>query len=149
MAINFKVTLRQNPNEIHLRLNGDFDGSSACELLNILEKSCQLVSRVIIHTNGLRYIYPGNLPAGDLENTYCPSCGEKVVERSGFSSRKVGLGGYTADVSTLGAMQSLWRGPQLCDLTKSLPASNALASRSLLSPASTPPSSPVAMISPA
>jgi pyruvate formate lyase activating enzyme len=42
---------------------------------------------------GLRYIYPGNLPAGDLENTYCPSCGEKVVERSGFSSRKVGLGG--------------------------------------------------------
>ena len=58
MAINFKVTLRQNPNEIHLRLNGDFDGSSACELLNILEKSCQLVSRVFIHTNGLRYIYP-------------------------------------------------------------------------------------------
>jgi pyruvate formate lyase activating enzyme len=42
---------------------------------------------------GLNYIYPGNLPAGDLEHTCCPSCGERVVERSGFSSRNVGLDG--------------------------------------------------------
>lgn len=42
---------------------------------------------------GLNYIYPGNLPAGDLEHTCCPSCGERVIERSGFSSRNVGLDG--------------------------------------------------------
>ena len=42
---------------------------------------------------GLKYIYPGNLPAGDLEHTYCPSCGGKVIERSGFASRNVGLDG--------------------------------------------------------
>jgi pyruvate formate lyase activating enzyme len=42
---------------------------------------------------GLKYIYPGNLPAGDLENSYCPACGEKVVERSGFAARAVGLAG--------------------------------------------------------
>ena len=42
---------------------------------------------------GLRYIYPGNLPAGDLEHTYCPKCGHKVVERAGFASRNVGLDG--------------------------------------------------------
>ena len=42
---------------------------------------------------GLKYIYPGNLPAGELEHTSCPSCGERVVERSGFASRNVGLAG--------------------------------------------------------
>jgi pyruvate formate lyase activating enzyme len=42
---------------------------------------------------GLKYIYPGNLPAGDLEHTYCPACGERAVERSGFASRNVGLDG--------------------------------------------------------
>jgi hypothetical protein len=58
MAINFKITLHQNPDNLHLRLDGDFDASSACELLNILEKSCPLVSRVFIHTSGLRHIHP-------------------------------------------------------------------------------------------
>lgn len=42
---------------------------------------------------GLKYVYAGNLPAGDYENTYCPACGHMVIERSGFSSRKTGLSG--------------------------------------------------------
>ena len=42
---------------------------------------------------GLRYLYAGNLPAGEYENTRCPSCGATVIERVGFSSRKVGLDG--------------------------------------------------------
>ncbi len=35
---------------------------------------------------GLRFVYAGNLPGrvGDLEHTSCPSCGEVVVERTGF-----------------------------------------------------------------
>jgi pyruvate formate lyase activating enzyme len=35
---------------------------------------------------GLRYIYAGNLPGrvGVLENTYCPSCHELLVERRGY-----------------------------------------------------------------
>jgi pyruvate formate lyase activating enzyme len=40
---------------------------------------------------GLKYLYAGNLPAGRYENTYCPHCGELVIERSGFSSRVTGL----------------------------------------------------------
>ena len=42
---------------------------------------------------GLKYLYAGNLPAGRYENTYCPTCGELVIERSGFSSRLTGLEG--------------------------------------------------------
>jgi pyruvate formate lyase activating enzyme len=35
---------------------------------------------------GLRYIYAGNLPGrvGPWENTYCPSCGDLLIERYGY-----------------------------------------------------------------
>ncbi|HET7746798.1 MAG TPA: radical SAM protein [Vicinamibacteria bacterium] len=35
---------------------------------------------------GLRFVYAGNLPGrvGRWENTYCPSCGELLIERFGF-----------------------------------------------------------------
>jgi len=42
-------------------------------------------------TKGLKYVYAGNLPAGEFENTWCPNCGNLVIERFGFASRKVGL----------------------------------------------------------
>lgn len=58
MATNFRITLHQNSDNLHLRLDGDFDGNSACELLNILEKRCRFTSRAFIHTNGLMHIYP-------------------------------------------------------------------------------------------
>ena len=34
---------------------------------------------------GLKYVYEGNIPGEGGENTYCPSCGEKVIARYGFS----------------------------------------------------------------
>jgi len=35
---------------------------------------------------GLRFVYVGNLPgrAGRWENTYCPDCGEVLIERTGY-----------------------------------------------------------------
>ncbi len=33
---------------------------------------------------GLRYVYLGNTPGHSLEDTYCPECGEMVIERAGF-----------------------------------------------------------------
>jgi len=33
---------------------------------------------------GLNYVYLGNVPGHPLEHTYCPECGEIVVERNGF-----------------------------------------------------------------
>ena len=34
---------------------------------------------------GLKYIYAGNVPSDPYESTYCPKCGKKIIERSGFS----------------------------------------------------------------
>jgi pyruvate formate lyase activating enzyme len=33
---------------------------------------------------GLKYVYTGNVPGNRGENTYCPACGEVVIERWGF-----------------------------------------------------------------
>lgn len=33
---------------------------------------------------GLKYVYEGNVPGEGGENTYCPSCGELLIERIGF-----------------------------------------------------------------
>jgi len=33
---------------------------------------------------GLRYIYLGNVPGEAGENTFCPQCGEAVIERNGY-----------------------------------------------------------------
>ncbi len=33
---------------------------------------------------GLKHVYLGNVPGHPMENTYCPNCGELVVERYGF-----------------------------------------------------------------
>ena len=33
---------------------------------------------------GIKYVYTGNLPAAGTDDTICPSCGKKVVDRSGF-----------------------------------------------------------------
>ena len=39
-----------------LHLSGDFDGSSACELIHVLDKSVKRYCKVAIDTNGLKEI---------------------------------------------------------------------------------------------
>jgi len=33
---------------------------------------------------GIKYVYIGNVPGKDLQNTYCPKCKELIIERKGF-----------------------------------------------------------------
>ena len=52
---------------------------------------------------GLHYVYAGNIPGnvGNYENTYCPFCGELLIERRGFSVRKNKLNnGYCPKCAT-------------------------------------------------
>jgi anti-anti-sigma regulatory factor len=57
MASNFKIAMHRNSENLHLKLIGDFDGTSAHELLNVLHKNCKGTSRVFIHTGSLKNIY--------------------------------------------------------------------------------------------
>lgn len=43
--------------------------------------------------SGLKFVYLGNVHHGDYENTYCPNCGNLLIERYGFSATMKGLEG--------------------------------------------------------
>jgi len=50
-----------------------------------------LASSTIAKTAGLLFVYLGNIPHGDYDNTYCPSCGNLLIERQGFTAQIRGL----------------------------------------------------------
>jgi pyruvate formate lyase activating enzyme len=56
------------------RLN-DHPGTSSKTLIN---------AREIGLKSGLRYVYTGNIPGGEGENTYCYNCGNLLIRRLGF-----------------------------------------------------------------
>jgi len=58
MACNFRISVHKNSDNLHLRLSGDFDGTSAHQLINSLKSKSRGVSRAFIHTSCLREIYP-------------------------------------------------------------------------------------------
>ena len=61
MASKFNIKIGWNADRIHLSLYGDFDGSSAHELLNLLRKIFQSDNKILIHTEGLNHVYPFGL----------------------------------------------------------------------------------------
>jgi len=58
MASGFKITSHRSGNSLHLILTGDFDGSSAWELIRSLKRNAKGFHRIVIHTNCLNEIYP-------------------------------------------------------------------------------------------
>jgi pyruvate formate lyase activating enzyme len=42
---------------------------------------------------GLKFIYLGNVPGHQFENTVCYSCGEVIIRRAGYDSEVLGLDG--------------------------------------------------------
>lgn len=58
MAKNFRISTHRSSDSLHVRLIGDFDTSSAKELLDLLYKSCQGATKVFIHTSFMERIHP-------------------------------------------------------------------------------------------
>lgn len=50
-----------------------------------------LKAREIAMETDLTYVYLGNVPHGEYENTVCPNCGALLIERSGFRATITGL----------------------------------------------------------
>jgi pyruvate formate lyase activating enzyme len=50
-------------------------------------------AREIGLTAGLKFVYTGNTPVTEGENTYCPNCRETLIARTGFWSKTAGLTG--------------------------------------------------------
>jgi pyruvate formate lyase activating enzyme len=56
--------------------------------ISTLERACEIGKKA-----GLKFIYTGNVPGHQSENTFCYSCGKLVVERYGYQTSVVGLDG--------------------------------------------------------
>jgi anti-anti-sigma regulatory factor len=57
MAKNFRILTKEGSNQsLALQLFGDFDGSSACELIHVLDESVKKSSKVAIDTDQLRTV---------------------------------------------------------------------------------------------
>jgi hypothetical protein len=58
MASNFKIYSFKTRESLHLKLSGDFDGSSAYELLNTIADYGKGLYEIFIITDDLRSIHP-------------------------------------------------------------------------------------------
>jgi pyruvate formate lyase activating enzyme len=43
----------------------------------------------IAKSTGLKYVYLGNIPGDERENTYCPACGELAIRRFGYDIERL------------------------------------------------------------
>ena len=58
MAKNFQINAKaKGRNNLNIRLTGDFDGSAALELLDVIEKATPRYTQVAVETHGLRNVY--------------------------------------------------------------------------------------------
>jgi hypothetical protein len=61
MASNFRIYMHRNSDSLHLKLAGDFDGTSAFELLDMMKRNGAGLRKVFIHTSDLKTIHPFGL----------------------------------------------------------------------------------------
>jgi len=58
MANNFHMFTHKTTDTLHIKLTGDFDGSSASELANVLATKQKEYYQIFINTSELKNIYP-------------------------------------------------------------------------------------------
>lgn len=49
---------------------------------------------------GLKYVYTGNVPGLDSENTFCPQCGALCIQREGYKIKNLTLDGNCPECKT-------------------------------------------------
>jgi len=79
MAPNFQITFNRFDNNIHLKLYGDFDGTSAHELINLLKDKSHGKLKIYIHTDGLKHIHPFGLNTFLKGFRILNGCADRIV----------------------------------------------------------------------
>ena len=61
MASRFRIFLHQNSDNLHLKLSGEFDGSSAYQLINAIKNHNGKARNIYVHTGSLSSVHPFGL----------------------------------------------------------------------------------------
>ena len=79
MASNFQISCNRTGDRLNLELSGDFDGTSAHELINLLKNSSQDLLAIYIHTDGLKHIHSFGLNTFFKRIRIINGCVDKIV----------------------------------------------------------------------
>jgi hypothetical protein len=79
MARNFQITYYRYEDGIHLKLYGDFDGSSAHELLNLLKVKSDDTLKTYIHTDGIKHLHPFGISTFSKGLKIINGCADRIV----------------------------------------------------------------------
>lgn len=73
-----------------------FSGALSWKLQSLPDtpRESLIQARKIGLEEGLKYVYTGNIPGLAGEDTYCPRCHRKVIERNGYEIRRYDKKGY-------------------------------------------------------
>jgi len=85
MASNFEITIDKTSDGFGLKLTGDFDATSAYELIYAIKKLPEKARRLDIYTNGLKNINPFGLDVF-----------HRCIKFSGINSAKIVFNGKYA-----------------------------------------------------
>lgn len=68
-----------------------FSGAISWKLQDFPETTVEKIKRAyeIGKAAGLKYVYAGNIPGSGMESTFCAKCGEKVIDRIGYSLQRL------------------------------------------------------------
>lgn len=64
-----------------------FSGAISWQLQNLPDTPIETIQKAweLGKKEGLKYVYSGNIPNHPTEDTYCPNCKARVIERTGYS----------------------------------------------------------------
>lgn len=63
MEKNFHIAMHSNSENVHLKLFGDFDGTSASELNRVIESLCEDANKIFVHTESIEHFNNSNMDA--------------------------------------------------------------------------------------
>ncbi|MDD5146368.1 MAG: AmmeMemoRadiSam system radical SAM enzyme [Candidatus Pacebacteria bacterium] len=79
-----------------------FSGAISWRLKNLPDTKAETLKMAweIGKKVGLKYVYTGNVPGLDSENTYCPKCHAKMIERVGYAIKRFDKEGACSKCNT-------------------------------------------------
>ena len=87
MAANFRIERQREKNHLHLNLIGDFDGSSAMELIHVLREQSRTAEKIFVHTCKLSSMAPFGQTLFRVQYRISGKAGKNLVFTGKFSDQ--------------------------------------------------------------
>lgn len=106
MAANFRMTRYRKKNSLYLKLSGDFDGSSAMELICMLAENAGEERKIYIETDNIDSIHPFGRDVF-LKNFPMPRQSSRKIVFIGSQGREIApIGVYCMNDNQTGSISS-------------------------------------------